>query len=537
MQSKVDVVDSTLPSGQASIVDFLILVVFSVLLTVMAVTIYPVWVDDSVANELMRKHADLAAAQADRPLIGHVISAISKSGYFIVFALGIYFVTWCGAAIVTLFLWMQLFRDVPQLGVAAAALTLAPVVSQGQYVLLNFPITSLLGPVLVFSILPLLLTSVRLTLKVATAYFLAFFVVYFSVQLSEYAIPSAMAVALIILAPSRFTTITLPNRSRFAGATVLLSAAVVSYLIYRAGADPLARQRVRPEYFLDGSVLWRVKVLLPLVVSQVWTATIGSVSMFLGELSIRTKYGLAAALAGMLTSAIVVARSWISTFVTDSNRPFSHSPTPPRILFLLSVLAISVFPMCLMGANSMSRLTSRFLLPMLPLASCIIVATGGYALRRRLWWIIPAFAGFAFGYGHLQNYLLAQADRAQLQEWSEQIRAEMPLEGICVAVFCERWNQSDFLSGQFELTTCLTNHWPERERERFWAFGALDQITTDNGRVDLFSKVPAIDLNIRGVGIHGEISTVLWIRHKPDGSLVIEKQAFAPPRKSSRNAA
>ena len=80
------------------------------------------------------------------------------------------------------------------------------------------------------------------------------------------------------------------------------------------------------------------------------------------------------------------------------------------------------------------------------------------------------------------------------------------------------------------MTYWLTRspEWTEADRQRFWAFGSLESTQTSKGTVKLFGQPPQMDLEIRGVGRHGPISRILWLRTEDD-SLTIDSAPQGAP--------
>lgn len=512
-------------------------------ITLLADRLYPVWTDDGWFATLSAQGGDLHQQVLDRPLIGWFWQFWHTHGGYLGVAMLVHWLGWAGLALSAMWVWRQLFPDQRQFGFAVACFVLAPVVCEAQWVLVNFPICAALGSALATIALGLLLINAGSSCTANLRLALAAALVFVGGQLSEYSAPTAVVAAVVLFLRPWF--------ARAAGGTwrrgifsvgILLVAAALSYALYHALGNALARQRVRPELLLSSSLSWRLKTVVPRLVSQFWLAIAGAAGNFAGKIRFDTVATLVAAAVGSLTALLVTMRVVPARAAGALDRPGAepHASSAELnwwpVAALCTALLCGLLPIVVMGAESEGRASSRYLLPVLPIASCAMIAILLRFVRRRCWWLIPALAGFAVGYGQTSEFIWARQDESRLLKWSAEVRQHLASDGLTVAVFDSQWAHSDLVSGPFELTYWLTAGpgWTEAERQRFWAFGSLESTQTSKGTVTLFSDHPHIDLEIRGVGRHGPIARILWLRSADDSLVVESLPAPSAPQASGR---
>jgi len=508
-----------------------------------ALRIFPVWTDDAVISQLIGQGNSLSEYHRDRPLVGWLWQFLNERGLFFS-AVGVcHWISWSSLALGAMWTWRLLFSRQQRFGLAVACLVLSPVLCEAQWVLVNFPLGGVFGSALATIALGLALASFGSALAWRPRLALAAGLVFLGGQFSEYSVPATVAAAVIlVLHPWWNSAPRAALRRGIVAAGVLTLAAVLSYALYHALGDPSARQRVRPELLLTNSIAWRLKILLPRLVSQFWLSTVGALGGFLGRVRFDSLPALGAAAVGAVTALVVVIRVRAQSVPGPAAKPNSAADVGPReasfgnLPIVLAALLCGLLPMVVMGAISEGRSSSRYLLPVLPMASCATVAILMQVLNRRWWWLIPTLAGFAVGCGQTTEFLWARQDEQKLAKWSAEIRQNLAPDGLTVAVFGSHWAHSDLVSGAFELTYWLTSGsgWTEDQRERFWALSSLESSHTDKGTVELFSDRPRLDLQIRGVGRSGPISRILWLRTEND-SLIIEPTPPAPAARADEH--
>ena len=255
-------------------------------ITLLAFRIFPVWTDDAVFSQLLSHGFNLHEHNLDQPLGGQLLQLCERARSIVQRRAAPLPLAVLGdngpecpvgvATAVSHPAAVRAGRGVPRAGTSVMRGPLGsdqPVVCQRW--------TSRWQP------LPSVLSSggdSALARPRPSRLAIAAVLVFLGGQLREYSLPTTVVAAVIlVLRPWWGIAPRSALRRGIVSAGVLLLAAVLSYAIYHSLGDALSRQRVRPELVLTTSLSWRLKILLPRLLSQFWLAIAGAVTGFIGR--------------------------------------------------------------------------------------------------------------------------------------------------------------------------------------------------------------------------------------------------------------
>jgi len=168
-------------------------------------------------------------------------------------------------------------------------------------------------------------------------------------------------------------------------------------------------------------------------------------------------------------------------------------------------------------------LSSRYWLPVLPVAACLNIYLLLSVLRPRMWWIVGPLCGFLAGYFTLMTAVPTIHELHKVASWGKSLERYVSPEGLTVAVFDDVKTPDGMeFTRDYELTARLIASWPREKQIRFWALIAPNRaVGYASGIYINQNQAPQIERYDRGVVRRGLIERLLWLRGESDGSLNI----------------
>jgi hypothetical protein len=450
----------------------LLLVVGAVaLLAAFAGDLFPVWDDggtkiwaDSGSPDHIRDEL------SDRPLFANILQFLADHGQLKTGGLVFYLLTWGGMAAVALG-WCRILGASFEFTASTVLLTLAPILCQMQFILVNPVISGALGPVLAHAAaLALVFASASGTKARTAVRAAAIGLVFAGGMLSEYGVAAAFVCG-VVLWP--LGTLSGRRASLRFDALLLIIAAVVTYWIYRDFAAPEARLSVRPEMTNAATHFYRLKMLPLRTVHSLWQVAVGQTAAAVATVEWATKWGVVGAAFGV---AVAAAGLRFLSGGCDV-RPHADFLLRTSVVALLATV-VGLLPALLMGRTLTDAYTSRFLLPFLPFAAALSASVWRRLLRtdRRLLFM----ALFLFGTTVVTQGLHQRAVNKQLAALNAQLRTYADSHARTLVIVEADWPPPYRKPRGFELTAKLTAGWPAVQSDNVWAEAGIGDILGEN---------------------------------------------------------
>jgi hypothetical protein len=404
----------------------------SIILIVLAVGMwygFPYW-DDAWLYILVRERGphSIASALPDRPLVGYLMQSAWALGFVPVIALSLSL--WTALGFLSARLLKLLFPTLEGYALLVAMLTISPVLTKAHLAIFNVTPTAVIA--LVIAYLGLFVIYERSII----AGILLFTI---GILISEYAVPVAL-ITLVLLAHKR----------RWKALVPLSAATILSYSFIAIRA----RENTSPIY-----VLTTFKAMLlnfPFTfIGAIWQSLIGAYTESLGqlsELSLRNR----PALVYMILGAILSLLLHLSIRSVES-------PQWKQFTIPLLALMVGISPVCLMNRIPYPAISTRFLMPVAPLASVLFIALLAKTFRARL---LPAIiVGLICASAAGQLTWSAIRQQRMMSTYSQLLRQEVASsEHLVIAVFSEPGTPDYVLTGE------IAKDWPTELELKFWAY-------------------------------------------------------------------
>jgi len=517
------------PTSMASV---LALLLICAPFTIGAIAAFPIW-DDASVWLLVQEHglSALLAGHRDRPVMGHLWSllAISENTFW-----GAAFVAqallWPALGLLSVLLWSHYFPTLRRFAWVVGCVAVAPFATKVQMVTANIALASFLSVALGYAALVLFAALIAGDDRWSRARFAAgLSLLAFAILLQEYAL-SVVIVMLVLFGSNAWFWSDRETRRRafrVIGASTL--AAAVAYLIYFLLADRDARADVHPSYVIKlGGVYF---LSLPLrFVSVLWRGIGGGVANSLSQVSFISRSDIFAAGYGVIVALLLVYGC--HRYGRTTNESARPKDVATALVFALALVA-GITPMVLMGRvpwDPNDGMSSRFGLPVLPLAAALIVFASVALVRPRFWAAPVLLLGFAAGHAAFSDAWSAVRERRMMSDLGEALQPYVssgPGYTVAIIPLAER---SLGPRRQWELTARVAANWPAELRQRFWAyrFGGGLPLYSDEEAGTVFGprgncrRPEEIDREVRLVVRRGHLDRLLWAEPHSDGSISIE---------------
>ncbi|HEV8724363.1 MAG TPA: hypothetical protein VGW77_27410 [Candidatus Binatia bacterium] len=514
--------------------------------TIAAIGAFPIWDDASVWLLIQERGLSaIVASHRDRPVMGHLWSllAISENSFW-----GAAFVAqallWPALGLLSALVWSHYFPTLRRFAWVVGCVAVAPFATKVQMVTANIALASFLSVALGYAALVLFVRVITADDRWSRARFAAGLSLLASaILVQEYALSVVMVMLVLFGATARFWGDRETRRRAFRviGASTLT--AVVAYLIYFLLADRDVRADVHPSYAIKLGPLYFLSLPFRLV-SVLWWGIGGGVANSLSQVSFVSRLDIFAAAYGVVVALLLV-------YGCHSHGPATNESARPKdvataLLFALALIA-GITPMVLMGRvpwDPNDGMSSRFGLPVLPLAAALIVFASVALVRARFWAVPVLLLGFAAGHAAFSDAWSAVQERRMMSALGEALQPYVssgPGYTVAVIPLPER---SLGPRRQWELTARVAANWPAALRQRFWAyrFGGGLPLYSDEEAGRVFGprgscrRPQEIDREVRLVVRRGHLDRLLWAEPHSDGSISIEPYCIRE-REQSNTAA
>jgi hypothetical protein len=515
----------------------LALLLICVPLTAGAIWAFPLW-DDAFVWLLIKEHGvgALIPGHLDRPVMARMwwLLATSEEALWRA-ALVAQALLWPALGVLSALLWNRLFPTLRHHAFVVACVASAPFLAKVQLHTLTISLGPLLSVVLGYCALLLLLRFIRADDgfgRVALA--LSVPLLSFAIVLTEYALPVVLIMLVLFSSCARDPC---HPAARVRAMLVSVLATVIAgaaYTAYSLMADPGARPDVHPLHLLTRGAYHFLRLPFEWT-SAMWRGVIGGLGASLGQVHWTSKAGLAATVYGAVVAALLV-------YGCRNGRSDAPAATGPRdgrrVSLLVLALGVGLLPVVAMNRRPWDfgdEFSSRFGLPVLPIAAALLVRLGIGLVRGRFGAIPVIIVGFAAGHATLTDVWSAVRERTAMTRVGTALQAHLsPPDGYTVAVITA---PDRTLGSQvpWELTARLAATWPAELRDKFWAYreGQAARIFGTRGAC---RRPPEIDVTIRmGPTFHrlvtrkGRLDRLLWVGRRPDGTPAIEPYCLRDP--------
>lgn len=483
----------------------------------------------------------VAASFSDRPVNGALWGLLARApGGLWPIAFLAQALLWLLFGLLAAGLWSKLFPRSRRLAPLVACLTVAPVWTKIQPVTVNVGLASLPSVVLGYAALLSLAAFVErggrrgLACAAAGAVLLATGVLY-----EEYAVAVA-AVGVVLLSPLLAPSGPAPVRRRAAAALAILCTVTASAYL---GFVRLANYAARPD--TDPRVAARTgRELLALpgeLALALWRGGLGSALSAARQLLDTSApawlgLGLGAVLALLL---LLGARDAAGL---EPARARWRGAT--EIAMLAAATAAGLAPLLVMGRvpwDPGDGMTTRFVLPALPVLVALVVRTSEYLLPRRSWPVLVVAGALLAGDSAALEVGRNVAERRTLARLGAALEPRVEgNRGLTLAVV-ELPERSLGPRRQWELVGRMAARWPPPVRRRFWAYrlGGPPLYYREEAR-EVFGPRSGCRpprhwrTAVRRVRRRGPVSELLHVAPGPDGAAQIEPYCRRPSPRSGR---
>lgn len=486
-----------------------------------AVLTFPI-MDDGWLVLLLKEHgaSALISSMPDRPLMAWLWSLLLRSGRLyhpLLFTL--HGALWLIFALEGAFLWRTLFPKENPFSSLVACLTVAPIVVQTQLNAQNVTLSSNLSACLAY---PALLQSFRFVQasnrKTSFLFAGSLLLLGVGICVNEYAIPVALAnLALLLLF---FASAEVSSSRSRALATILSITAVMllAYTCFLATSSSTYRLNTRPDYLIRNGALKLLPVPFALL-SNIWYCLIGSYGRGAAAVGLfwDGKSSIAAALYGvLLSSTLFLAWRKSSQEPVTAKLPSTVSD-PWRIALCIAALAVGLIPATVMRGGNWEGFSSRFYIPMVPIATAITASICLCVLRPRYVAAFVLLAGFIVGY---TSFMLVWRTVKDQQDLAAVGVALQPLAAAhseyTLAILPKKYG------ADYDLTGKATLAWPAELSRKVWLISADDVSAAGAAGLHIdCGKGSYIDRAVRSIVRKGRIDQILWVEPLKNGSVKV----------------
>ncbi|MDX6712392.1 MAG: hypothetical protein QOH96_3408 [Blastocatellia bacterium] len=404
---------------------------------------FPYWDDAWLYLFTRERGSNLSNAIPDRRLVAMLMEGAWCAGlpFMILISLSL----WAVLGFLSARLQMTIFPSLEGYGPLCVVLTVSPVLAKCPLAVFNVTSTALLAIVVAYLGFFAIYSFVTYGIERYFSLVAGLFLFGVGILISEYAIPCAL-ITIVLLLPNFKNE--LYKRSAVTAVGLLTTVMAATYLFTALHA----RSNTNPMYpFTQFRV---VLINLPFTLSgAVWQSLVGAYIESLGylsQVSLRNKPAL----------LFVVIGFFVSTCLYVACR---KSEGPPWKLFAMPIIALIVglLPMCLMYRIPYPNLSTRFFMPVTPLASALFVSLLSKAFTGKL--MPTVLVGLISVAATGQLTVTAIRQRRALDQTAEILKPEVAnSSNLVIAVV-------PFEGPDYALTGQIARHWPIELEQRFWA--------------------------------------------------------------------
>lgn len=448
---------------------------------------------------------------SDRPIYSGIGAFLGDHHMIWPAGLLMHWMGWGGFGLAAAAVWGRL-SDYPQYRVAAACLAMSPIVCDYQLPVMAsvFGIASILlafAAVWVLESAPGRLPSFYRALGALSLIFL-------SVMICEYGIPTIAAATVIFVLPGLAAHEPLERRRQWLTLVLLLGGVLVSYAIYWSTADANARPAVRPENI---SVKPALEILRNCLrgANALWYGCCGAFLKRLGGIGVADSVAVLSLCVGLAIAGVAHA--------AFNRRAFAQHGGAVRLAWqpmwrLLAGIVVGMVPVLIMGRRFPTTLVhdggpGRYWMVVLPFIAPVTLWMLLQVLRGRLRLAVVPLCAFVGAYYICDLGFGTLRERRISKRWASAVEPFASNSGMTVAVF-------DFPAAfrkvpDYELTWRLTAGWPQDKRAHFWAFSHFAEAERYMSGLEWPDRIdnPYIERDF-GAGLKwsGPVSTLLSVR-------------------------
>lgn len=434
---------------------------------------FPFW-DDAWLYLLVREHGSgaIKGSILDRPLVGILISSVWALGLLPTIILSL--ALWAVLGFLAARLLTTLFPSVEGYGPLCMVLTVSPVLTKCHLAIFNVTSTALIAVILGYLGLLVIRSYVRFGLERYLFLILGLVLFALGVSISEYAIPVAL-ITLVLLIP--YIGNKQSRRPPVKAIALLAGVTVLSYAFTAFRGRP----NTSPLYPFQKSK-GMLKNLPFTLVGSVWQSLIGAYAESLGylsQLSLLNKPAILCMILGVVISLLLFGACCRI-----------EAPKWNVLAIPLAALLIGILPLCLMYRIPYPNTATRFLLPMMPLASAMFVALLAKAFHDKFVPVILVGLICASAAGQLAYTSISQ--RRDMDRYSQALREDVAKsDHLVIAVLTAKGSEGSEES-DYMLTGTIARDWPLELEKKFWAYSedkAVQELgPRDHCRIESFTR-------------------------------------------------
>ncbi len=455
---------------------------------------------DDTLIEIRRAQHDssvLFLMHQDRPALGWVFQQLDERGLLWSGTIVLNAIGWAIMAVLACRLAGELFPGKPEIAIAAGLLSVAPVLVEIQFAILNNMIYIIAGGMLAIL---LLMRDYGSAWSWRLALVVAFALVAAGGLVTEYVTAVGFAGGFLLLALGQRAADAVHRARLRIGAVAIVVAGVVGYIGIELTRDPTFRPGALSAYFLyDG--LFRFAKLPFRLFTALYQASGGALLREFGDFTIDSYDTIAATLLGLVLAAVAIY--WARRLGSEGESAYQQD-WRFALIVLLGTVTVGLLPFLVMGRRPTDvDFESRFFDPILPASAALTAGIFLSFLPRRATLAGLAAIAFIAGYATVSKALAIHNEVARVSQWGEAIRQHLATDGVTIAIVptgpAPRYAQL----ADDVLTCQLSRNWPLEERRRFWA------------RSEPSHLAPSKSSIMRGAKLDGPVTKILLVQPKP----------------------
>jgi len=352
--------------------------------------------------------------------------------------------------------------------------------------------------------------------------------------LSEYAVAAALAggATLAVLGLRNSAT----GRSHWKPGVALIVAALIAYGVFRSTIHDGFRGDVAPGY-LAGHFAQRVVSFPLFLVTSVWQAAFGAVLSRTGDVRIAL-FGMERATTAALVLGVAVCIAVARTLGSDQAQDDQARAAPASLAFferirtelaLLAGIAAGFTPFCLTARVPADDASSRYFIPVLPLAAVLSLSLLTEILEaRRLRRFGAAVLAGVSVYWSVTNAAAVLKDRHRVRQWSHELEAHVA-KGPTLVILTSTTPWPPF-TRNYELTARLRHDMRGAPSQHLWV--AREIPVTDSELKLLPANAEARVPPRLSIGwyhvtrMEESLDRIVWASVGSDGKLAIVEEKF-----------
>lgn len=470
----------------------------------------------------------IRASHPDRPLMGLLWSLVIPS-FETLPIVGVLSqaILWPLLAFQAAIGWRKLFPGEQRFEIVAACLTVAPIAVQTQLVTVTLTLGALLSVVVGYTAILLLIRSV--TGEASALHLAGGYILFVAAGLvTEYTVCVGLAGLVFLLVAARVQSDPARRARGMRIAAGLLAILVITYIVYRSTVETGARPNVDPASIVEraGGLLIRFPIAL---VSELFRVVVGAFAAALATHSVvswGSKSTVVGAAYGVVTAAVLIMTCRTSATDSQSLRP----SVSRQVVAILAVVA-GLTPVLLMGREPGGAWTTRFVLPVLPVAAIVTLA-GTLTLVRDQLWVVPiALLGFVCGSASASTSLAVVRKHYVMTAIGDALRPRVSAnDQLVVAVLSEQCYRHWEAIGSWESSAQVTHDWPPELSRKLWVYLEPEAVKVFGSRL-ASGSAGLVDVDVRSVVRRGPVAELLWIEPRQGGGFIVEPYFSADQRR------